>query len=283
MGRRLIAAGWPVTAFDVAETAMGHARNAGAAAAVSARAVAADAQVVITMLSMPAAVSAAASGPEGLLAGLHPGAMWLEMSSSHPSVTRDLATQVGSTGAAFVDAPVTGGVVGAEEGTLTIMVGGAAADLDRVRPVLDVLGDSIFHVGDRPGDGDLAKTLNNLLSATNLTAAAEALSVGARSGLDVRTLVGCIAAGTGASHAVESKIPAQILTGRFAAGFTIREYLKDLDIAVDVAASLGTPLLVGSVAQQTWLRLASSGFGDEDHSRVVALIAKEAGAVLEDT
>lgn len=283
MGRRLVAAGRAVCVYDVADAARERAEQDGAIVADSPAAVAREADVVITMLPGPADIVTAAAGPDGLLSGLRPGGVWLEMSSSHPQTTRELAGRTRDVGAAILDAPVSGGVAGAEAGTLTIMVGGARQDLERVRPVLDILGRQVVHVGQSPGDGDLAKTLNNLLSATNLTAAAEALALGMRGGLDAAPLLRCLAAGTGASHATASKIPTYALTGRFDAGFTITQYLKDLDIALDVAADLKVPMLVGSMAQQIWLRLAAMGFGNDDHTKIVALLAGEAGVALEDS
>src|SRR3954447_12783433 len=166
MARRLLAAGADVRAFDVDERALRGAADAAASIAASPRGAADGAAVAITMLPDPPTVDRAARGPDGLLAGLRDGALWLEMSSSRPATTRALAEGAPERGAALLDAPVSGGVAGAEAGTLTIMLGGPAALVERASPLLEELGRSLVHVGDRPGDGDAAKTINNMLSAT---------------------------------------------------------------------------------------------------------------------
>jgi 3-hydroxyisobutyrate dehydrogenase len=228
------------------------------------------------MLPDPAAVEVAAHGGEGILTALREGALWLEMTSSSPPTTRAVAEQAAVRGARVLDAPVSGGVRGAEEGTLTIMVGGPRALLAEARPLLEVLG-TIVHAGDRPGDGDLAKTVNNMLSATNLAAAAEALALGMRGGLDPGRLLDCVNSSTGVSDATRTKIPRYVLTGRFDSGFTIGQYVKDLSIALDVAAGCHVPAAVSSAARAIWTGYVARGQGDADHTELVALMLREAG------
>src|SRR3954471_22536146 len=235
MARRLLDAGHAVRAYDVVERALEAVVAAGAQGATSPEDAARGAEGVVTMLPDPLIVGRAANGPDGVLAGLGDGALWLEMSSSRPATTKALADAAAERGAALLDAPVSGGVAGAEGGSLTIMLGGPAALVARARPLLEVLGDSLVHVGDNPGDGDAAKTINNMLSATNLAAAAEALAMGLRAGLDPERLVDCVNGGTGASNAMEKKVGGQVLTGKFASRFTLGQYLKDLGIARGLA------------------------------------------------
>src|SRR3954471_8243492 len=277
MARRLLAAGADVRAFDVDERALRAVADAGASVADSPRAAADGAAVAITMLPDPPTVERAARGPDGLLAGLRDGALWLEMSSSLPATPRALAEAAAERGAALLDAPVSGGVAGAEAGTLTIMLGGPAALVARARPLLATLGSSLVHVGDRPGDGDAAKTINNMLSATNLAAAAEALAMGMRAGLDPERLVECVNGGTGASHAMEHKVGGQVLTGRFASRFTLGQYLKDLGIARGLADDQRVPTPVNGAAHAVWTALAARGAAGEDHTRLVALLLADAG------
>jgi 3-hydroxyisobutyrate dehydrogenase len=277
MARRLLAAGSSVHAFDIAPAALEAVTTAGAVRAASPAEAAREATVVITMLPDPPAVEAAAHGEDGVLAGLRPGALWIEMSSSTPATTRALADAAGECGAVLLDAPVSGGVAGAEAGTLTIMAGGEQALLDRARPLLDELGSEIVHVGERPGDGDAAKTINNMLSATNLAAAAEALSLGVRAGLDPERLVSCINGGTGASNASQNKVAGQVLTGRFASRFTIGQYLKDLRIALGLAADHDVPAPVNSTACSVWTSHAARGAAGDDHTRLVDLVLRDAG------
>jgi 3-hydroxyisobutyrate dehydrogenase len=277
MARRLLAAGVELRAFDVDERALRAVADAGASTATSPCDAARDAAVVVTMLPDPPVVERAARGPDGLLAGLGDGALWLEMSSSRPATTRALSEAAAERGAVLLDAPVSGGVAGAEAGTLTIMLGGPAALVERARPLLSELGASLVHVGDRPGDGDAAKTINNMLSATNLAAAAEALAMGMRAGLDPERLVECVNGGTGASNAMEKKVGGQVLTGKFASRFTLGQYLKDLGIARGLADDHRVPTPVNGAAHAVWTALAARGAADEDHTRLVALLLADAG------
>jgi 3-hydroxyisobutyrate dehydrogenase-like beta-hydroxyacid dehydrogenase len=233
------------------------------------------------MLPDPAVVERAARGPDGLLAGLGDGALWLEMSSSSPATTKALAAAAAGRGAALLDAPVSGGVTGADAGTLTIMLGGPVGLVDRARPLLEELGSTLVHVGDAPGDGDAAKTINNMLSATNLAAAAEALAMGIRAGLDPGRLVDCVNGGTGASHAMRNKVGGQVLTGRFGSRFTLGQYLKDLGIARRLADDHGVPAPVNGAAHAVWAEQAARGHADDDHTRLVALLLADAGIELE--
>src|SRR4051812_24720126 len=277
MARRLLAAGADVRAYDVDERALRAVLDAGAGLAAGPRAAAEGAPVVITMLPDPPVVERAARGPEGLLAGLGDGALWLEMSSSRPATTRALAEAAAERGAALLDAPVSGGVAGAKAGTLTIMLGGPGALGERAGPLLAELGASLVHVGDRPGDGDAAKTINNMLSATNLAAAAEALAMGMRAGLDPARLVECVNGGTGASNAMEKKVGGQVLTGKFASRFTLGQYLKDLGIARGLADDHGVPTPVNGAAHALWSSHAIRGHADADHTRMVELLLADAG------
>src|SRR5690349_21017474 len=249
MARRLLAAGAELRAYDVDDAALDAIAGAGAARATSPEDAAGGAAVAITMLPDPPAVDGAARGPEGLLAGLAPGALWIEMSSSLPTTTAALA----------------------EAGSLTIMLGGRAALVERAQAILETLGEPLVHVGDRPGDGDAAKTINNMLSATNLAAAAEALAMGMRAGLDPERLVDCVNGGTGASHAMRNKVGGQVLTGSFASRFTLGQYLKDLGIAHSVAEEHGVPAPVNAAAHAVWSAHAARGASDADHTRLVAL------------
>jgi 3-hydroxyisobutyrate dehydrogenase len=277
MARRLLGAGATLCAYDVDERALAAVAAAGAERAASPADAARDAAVAITMLPDPGVVERAARGDDGLLDGLADGALWLEMSSSRPATTAALAGAAAERGAALLDAPVSGGVSGAEAGTLTIMLGGPAALVARARALLEVLGESLVHVGDNPGDGDAAKTINNMLSATNLAAAAEALAMGIRAGLDPGRLVDCVNGGTGASHAMRNKVGGQVLTGKFGSRFTLGQYLKDLGIARGLADDHRVPTPVNSAAHAVWTAQAMRGAAGEDHTRLVALLLADAG------
>lgn len=278
MATRLIGAGYAIRAYDVAESALHAGEQAGMQRCAGAAEAARGADVVVTMLPDPPAVEAVAHGSAGLLTGLAPQAAWIEMTSSHPTVTRQVAQAAAERGVDLLDAPVSGGVAGAHAGTLTVMAAGSATVFEAVRALLDVLGGTVVHVSERPGDGDIAKTVNNLLSAANLAIASEGLAIALRAGLDPERLLACVNASSGTSNATVVKIPHQALTGAFAAGFTISQYVKDLRIALDVASGEGLTLPVSTTAAEVWERLASAGHAGEDHTAVVRLVAEQAGA-----
>ena len=280
MGRRLLEAGHRLIACDLDPRARREAEDDGAAVAPSPAEASSAAEVVITMLPHPRATVDASYGEHGVLSGLRPGALWIEMSSSHPATTLELAHAAAERHASLLDAPVSGGVVGATKGTLAIMVGGNHEHYQRAKPILELLGTNVFHVGDNPGDGDLAKTINNLLSTINLTAAAEALALGIRGGLDPNRLLEAIGSGSGSSRALTAKIPSFVLSGTYDAGFTISQMLKDLRIGQEVATGLDVPLFVGSLVHAMWTSFAADGHGEEDHTAAAALIAERAGVEI---
>lgn len=272
MGSRLIDAGYRVTAVDIDDVARASAKRSGAEIADNAAAAVKVCEFVVTMLHTPGAVREVAYEEHGVLSGIQPGALWLEMSSSQPRLTGELSAAAADRKASFVDAPVSGGVKGAREGSLTIMVGASRDALNRARPLLEVLGTRIVHVGDQPGLGDLAKTVNNMLSAANLAAAAEGLALGISGGLEPARLLEVLNGSTGASNATQVKIPNFVLPGGYDAGFSIAQYVKDLDIALECASEYQVPLALLAEAQRVWAEAAAASSGEEDHTRIVPYI-----------
>jgi 3-hydroxyisobutyrate dehydrogenase-like beta-hydroxyacid dehydrogenase len=274
MTRRLLAAGYRVMVHDIRPEAMAEVRSAGAVAADSLAAAASGTDVVITVLPDPPAVERAVFAERGLGGAMRAGQVLLEMTSSHPSITRRVAAHLNARGVRVLDAPVSGGVRGAIEGTLCIMVGGPADLLEACRPILVCLGRDIVHVGDAPGDGDTAKTINNLLSATTEWSAAEALVLGAQAGLSPERLFAAVNRSTGRSHTTETKISRYILPRQFTSGFTVGQYLKDLNICLDLADELGVPMLLASMLRQVWTVAARDGMADLDHTALVQLLER---------
>ena len=203
----------------------------------SAREAAAGADVLITMVPDGKAVADAVTAA---LPGLKRGAVVVDMSSSDPATTRKLARMLAAKGIAMVDAPVSGAVAKARDGTLAIMVGGDESDISRVRPVLQKMGTEIFHCGEL-GAGHATKTLNNYLGAAGTIAGFEALLIGKAFGLDPKTLVDVINASTGKNSTTERKIPQQILTKAFASGFKLALMSKDVGIAARLAQDVRVP------------------------------------------
>lgn len=197
--------------------------------------------VVITMLPDGKIVRKVLLGDGGdsVVAGLAPDGLLIDMSSSSPVGTRELAVELTARGHELIDAPVSGGVKGAVAGTLAIMAGGAPVTVEHIRPLLESMG-KVTVVGD-VGAGHAMKALNNYLSAMNLAAAAEALVIGERFGLDPKTMVDVWNASTGRNTGTEHKLPAFILSGTFASGFALPLMAKDLRLALDIAKATGSP------------------------------------------
>lgn len=281
MARRLVQAGYAVTGFDIRDEALAAAGREGVAPGASLRETARAADVVITILPDGPAVERAVYGEGGILAAARPGQTLIEMTSSHPRVTRRVAADLAGRGVGVLDAPVSGGVRGAEQGTLCIMVGAPASLLESQRPVLECFG-RIVHVGDAPGDGDIAKTINNLMSATTIWNSVEAIALARRAGLQPERFLEAINRSTGRSYTTEQKVAQYMLPRRFAAGFSVAQYLKDLDICLDIAADLDVPMLLGETLHQAWRAAAQSGLAAEDHTALITLIERWLGSASRD-
>ncbi len=274
--KRLRAAGYGLVVHDVRAEAVEALTGEGVAAAGSPAAVADRAEIVLVSLPTPEVVRAVALGPEGLIRG---GAIrtYVDLSTTGQAVAAEVAAALAGRGIATLDAPVSGGVRGAVAGTLAVMVAGAGPELERVRPLLEVFG-RVFHVGERPGLGQLMKLANNFLSGTAIAATAEAVALGVKGGLDPRIMLEVINASTGRNTASEDKFPRQILTGRYAAGFTTGLLTKDLGLCAAAAEALGVPMPVAAAVHVRWRRALAELGADADITRIVALIERDAGA-----
>jgi len=265
MAARLAGAGYRVQGYDVSEQVRtSWAERVGTTPAVTLRAAADGAATVILMLPDSAVVSRVLDelGP-----ALAPGTVVVDMSSSEPLVTQQLAAGLAERDVTLIDAPVSGGVKGAVAGSLTIMVGGPAATLDRVRPLLEILGGRIVAVGD-VGAGHAVKALNNLLSGTHLLVTSEAMIAAARFGLDVPTVLDAINTSTGRSWSTQTKWPDYIVPGSYDSGFSLRLLLKDMRIALGLAERLGTPASLAGAATGLWAQAAGALPEDADHTEI---------------
>jgi 3-hydroxyisobutyrate dehydrogenase len=263
MTARLVAAGHEVQGFDVDPAA----RTRGGAAAVESLADAAvGAQAVVLMLATSTIVRQVVLD-EGLLDSLEPGALLVDMGSSDPTQTRELAAEAERREVRYVDAPVSGGVVGAEAGTLTIMAGGAEADLETCRPIFEAVGGKVVHAG-RVGAGHALKALNNLLSATNFLITLEAVMVGSRFGLDPKVMVEAINDSTGRSWATEHKVPQFVEPRSFTSGFAMRLMVKDIQTARALAHATGSPFALGDASVALWEQAAEALPDEADHTEI---------------
>lgn len=273
MVRNLVKRGHQVVAYDVVAAALERAVQAGAARAGSAAEAARDAEAVITMLPSSAHVEAAYLGADGVREGIAAGRLAVDMSTIEPAVSRRVAEALHARGARFVDAPVSGGVPRAEEGTLAIMVGADPRDFEEVRPLLACLGASIIHVGP-VGSGEVAKLCNNLIAGVAAVAVSEAFRIAEGFGVDPGVLTEVIAKSSGHTWVMEHMHPVPGLVAKapasrdYAPGFTTDLMCKDLGLAVNAARSLRVPVAVAAAAQQV-LRLASAhGLGRKDFTAV---------------
>jgi len=279
MAGRLIDGGYSLVVNDIRHDAARPLLARGATWAASPAEVAAAAQTVITILPTSREVREVLLGTKGLLDALRPGSLVLEMTSADPSVTRELEREVATRGSALIDAPVSGGVRGAVEGTLAIMVGGDPALLERARPVLARMGKNIFHAGP-VGAGHAIKLVNNMCSGGILALTIEAVAVAARAGVDPTRAVEILQASSGRSNASDNKFPRFILNGAFDAGFAIRLMMKDLDGYGRLAQEAGVPSPVARAAAEVYRVAMARGMAEQDHTAIARIIEEWAGVSL---
>jgi len=262
MSGNVLAAGHDLVVHDVRPDAAAGVLAAGATWADSARQAGVDRDVVITMLPGPGQVEEVLLGPVGLLGGLPTGAIWVDMSTSVPAVADKVRALAGSR-ITVLDAPVAGGVTGARDGTLQIFVGGASEDHQRVRPLLEAMGDPerILHVGPH-GAGYSVKLMINLLWFAYVTITAEALTVGVRAGVDPAMLHRSLLASAATSHFLERDVLSVLERGDFDASFALALACKDLGLAVDLARQTGVPAEMSAMVEQIYRR-ARAQYGDE--------------------
>ena len=246
--------------------------RAAASVVATAREVAATAEVVILMVPDTADVAAVLFGPHGVAEALKPGSLVIDMSSISPIETKEFAARIAAKGCGYVDAPVSGGEVGAKSASLTIMVGGADADVARARPLFDVLGKNITHVGP-VGAGQTCKVANQIIVALNIQAVAEALVFAAKAGADPAKVRAAISGGFAASRVLELH-GERMIKGSFDPGFRIRLHQKDLNLALASARALNLSLPNTAIAQQMMSSCSAHGESERDHSALVRAIER---------
>ncbi len=275
MTRNLLKAGWKVTVYDVdAEKTRRFASESGAAAASSLADLARGSDVVITMLPDGHVVRRVAlgqsAGDDSLVKGFAEGASIIDMSSSAPVGTRKLGDDLKRHGISLIDAPVSGGVKGAVAGTLAIMIGGEQALAERYDNLLAPMGRR-FHVG-ALGSGHAAKVLNNYVSAAGLAAAAEAVQIARRFGIEPQTLVDVINASTGRNNSTENKFAQFILNEKFNSGFALGLMAKDLSLAMEVADACDVPAELGRATLDLWKKAEQQVGGAADHTEIARFV-----------
>jgi 3-hydroxyisobutyrate dehydrogenase len=277
MGRPMMAnvlkKGFTVTAYDLVPTALEAAVKLGAKPAGSSAEAAKAGDIVVTIVPSASHVENVYLGTGGVLDGVGPGRLCVDMSTVDPGTSIKVHDALRARGVRFIDAPVSGGVNGAAAGTLAIMIGGDAKDVDEARPVLAAMGANLIHVG-AVGAGEVAKLCNNLIAGVSAVAVSEAFRIAEGFGVDPKVLTDVIAKSSGntwfmeKAHPVPGIVPTAASSRDYEAGFTTDLMAKDLGLAVNAARQLRVPVVVAPAAQQV-LRLASShGLGRKDFSSV---------------
>jgi 3-hydroxyisobutyrate dehydrogenase len=266
----LLAAGYSVTVYNRTRDRAEPLLARGASWADTPAAVARAADVVFTMVGYPADVRAVLLGADGVMAGAAPGAIAVDMTTSEPSLAVEIAARAGERGVQSVDAPVSGGDVGAREARLSIMVGGDGAVVEALAPLFQVMGKTIVHQGG-PGAGQHTKMVNQILIATNMIGVCEALLYGYRAGLDLPTVLNSVGSGAAGSWSLANLGP-RIIANRFEPGFFVEHFIKDMGIALAEARRMGLALPGLALAQQLYLALAAQGHArDGTHALELAL------------
>lgn len=270
MARNLIKAGYSLTVHNRSRGAVDELVREGAKDGRTPRGVAEESDMIITMLPDSPDVQQVVTGPSGVLEGLRKGAVLVDMSTISPMVTQDLAKAVRSKGAEMLDAPVSGGEKGAAEATLSIMVGGPEEIFARVKPVFEVMGKNIVHIG-ATGAGQVTKACNQIVVALTIQAVSEALVLASKAGVDPGKVRQALLGGFAQSRILDVH-GQRMLERNFKPGFRVRLHQKDLNIGLSTGKNLGVPLPATAVVQEAFTALQGLGRGDQDHSSLVTVI-----------
>jgi len=258
MVRRLLNAGFAVSIYDTNEAVMAPLLALGAQRLDSPKAVASAAEIVLASLPTPPVVNAVALGPNGIGDGTKV-RIFIDVSTTGSTMAIRIAEGLAAKGITAVDAPVSGGIAGAEKGTLAVMVSGPDEVREKVTPVLQNIG-KLFFVGRKPGQGQTMKLLNNLLSGTAMAISSEAVVMGVKAGLDPQQMMDVINAGSGRNSATQDKIPRCVIPRTFDFGFAISLLNKDIRLCLEEAEALGVPMIVGTAVRQLLaVTIASEG------------------------
>jgi 3-hydroxyisobutyrate dehydrogenase-like beta-hydroxyacid dehydrogenase len=272
MAERLLAAGHPVTVYDLNDTAVRPLLSAGAARANSPAAAASAARIVLASLPTPPIVIDVVRGPNGIRDGTAV-RTFVDLSTSGAAAAIAIDESLRQRGIQSLDAPVSGGIAGARAGTLAIMASGPRAAFDEVEPILKLLG-RVFYVGEKPGLGQTLKLANNLMSQAAIAITAEALAMGVKAGIEPQLMLDVLNGSSGRNTASADKFPKHVLTRRFDFGFSTGLALKDVRLCLDEAAALGVQMTVGHAVEEL-LSATHAEFGADSDCTCVARVVEE--------
>lgn len=276
MAQNLIAAGYEMTVYDVVPAGIDELVGKGAKRADSPKQLASQVDVVLTSVPGPPEVEAAYLGENGIIAGAKKGALLIDLTSVDPATSIKVAEAAAAKGMRFLDAPVSGGVSGAQNATLTVMVGGEAAVFEEALPIFKVLGKNITHVG-KTGAGSVVKIVNQLFVGVLSAAVAEGMMLGTKWGVDPEILYNTISTGFAGSNILTRHVTNFILKGEFEPGFTINLLSKDVWLALSLGREQSVPLDVTASASQILERAKAHGYGNKDMSATMLLMEKLVG------
>ena len=278
MARRLVEHGFALIVHDVNPAALKPFVQLGAKTARSPREVADRASIVFASVPTPTVGREVALGTNGANGIIHGRTVkiYVDLSTTGSNVAKEVAKALATRGIDTVDSPVSGGASGADKGTLAVMVAGKPRSVAAVRSALEVIG-KVFIVGNTPGQAQMMKLLNNLLSTSALAMSLEVFVAGAKAGLDADTMVAVINAGSGRNSATEEKIPKSVLTRNFDFGFPISGACKDIGLAIEECQAMGLPMIVGSAARQLWQFAYNQGGGKRDMTSLITYLEPWAG------
>jgi 3-hydroxyisobutyrate dehydrogenase len=270
-------AGYALVVHDVRADAARTLAEGGARIGSSPAEVARQSDVTITSLPGPPEVEAVAAGAGGLLEGIAPGGVWIDTSTSRPTLIRSLEPRFRAKGAHVVDAPVSGGKTGAESRNLAVMVGGERAVFDRVRPVLDAFGDKVFYAG-AIGAGCVAKLVHNMIGHSVRQAVAEGLTLGVKAGVEAEALWECVRRGAlGRMSYLHEALPRTVFRGEYPATFSLALARKDIGLATELAREYQVPMPLTNLAEQIAIEAVNRGWADQDNNVVFRLQEEAAG------
>ena len=280
MARNILKAGFPLVVHNRSQAAVDELVAEGARAASSPSEVAGQVDMIFTNLPDSPDVEQVALGPQGVIEAAHRGLIFIDNSTIKPASARTISQRLGETGVSCLDAPVSGGDIGARDGTLTIMVGGSAEALERARPVLESVGKTITHVGES-GAGQIAKAANQIMVAAQMVAMGELLIFAKKAGADPEKVVAAIRAGAAQCWALDVK-PPRLFAGNRQPGFKAYMQAKDLGIVMDSAREYGIPLPAAAVNTQLFNAMLEMDMPDLDNSAVIGVLEVLAGVRLLD-
>ena len=276
MAQNILKGGHALTVFDLSPEAVARLTRAGARAAATPREVAAASEVVVTMLPEPSHVEKVVLGPDGIAEGLRPGGVVIDMSTIDPQTSQRVGDELRRRGMEMVDSPVGKTSEHAASGTLTLMVGGNPEAIERVKPVLDCMGNETYLCGG-PGTGHAMKITNNLLATTIMVANTEALAIGVKSGLTLELMLDVMKTTMASNAQLFVAMPKKAFRGDDSPGFMVKLAGKDVRLAVELAKAQGFDALVGKAAQETLERAAAMGYAERDTAALMRIREDELG------